>query len=306
MTEEWSLQERPESTEYVALLTTGGTIASSRDEHGVSRPVAGIGVDVDGVRVREVMSKDSSALDFADLDTIRTAVSDALTEDGCVGVVVLHGTDTMEESALYVDLFHDDERPVVFTGAQRTADHVDPDGPSNIAAAVAAAQSEHGVLIAFGGRLLPARGTIKKHTTDLDAFRSAALRRPKPLQWKPVAGIRVDIVALYPGADGVLIDACREAGASGIVLEATGSGNTNARVVHAVKEAVAAGVHVVVTTRVPFGETSPTYGGGGGGHDLLDAGAVFSRELRAGQARIQLAALIASGSTDVVVHNSFA
>ncbi|QII04998.1 asparaginase [Rhodococcoides fascians A25f] len=292
-------------SEHVALLTTGGTIASSRDEHGVSRPVAGAGIELDGVRVREVMSKDSSALDFTDLDTIRTATADALAEDGCVGVVVLHGTDTMEESALYVDLFHDDERPVVFTGAQRTSDHPDPDGPNNIAAAVAAAQSEQGVLIAFGGRVLPARGAIKTHTTELDAFRSAALRRPKPLQWKPVAGIRVDIVALYPGADGMQIDAAREAGASGIVLEALGSGNTNAGVVHAVKEAVAAGVHVVVTTRVPFGETSPTYGGGGGGHDLLDAGAVFSRELRAGQARIQLAALVATGASDVVVHNSF-
>ena len=292
-------------SEYVALLTTGGTIASSRDEHGVSRPVAGAGIELDGVRVREVMSKDSSALDFTDLDTIRTATADALAEDGCVGVVVLHGTDTMEESALYVDLFHDDERPVVFTGAQRTSDHPDPDGPNNIAAAVAAAQSEQGVLIAFGGRVLPARGAIKTHTTELDAFRSAALPRPKPLQWKPVAGVRVDIVALYPGADGVQIDAAREAGASGIVLEALGSGNTKAGVVHAVKEAVAAGVHVVVTTRVPFGETSPTYGGGGGGHDLLDAGAVFSRELRAGQARIQLEALVATGASDVVVHNSF-
>ena len=292
--------------EFVSLLTTGGTIASSRDEHGVSRPVAGVGIDLDGVRVREVMSKDSSALDFADLDTIRTAVVDALAEEGCVGVVVLHGTDTMEESALYVDLFHDDARPVVFTGAQRTADHPDPDGPGNIAAAVAAAHSEHGVLIAFGGRLLHARGAIKKHTTELDAFRSAALPRPKPLQWKPVAQTRIDIVALYPGADGVQIDAARAAGASGIVLEALGSGNTNAGVVEAVTHAVDAGVHVVVTTRVPFGETSATYGGGGGGHDLVDAGAVFSRELRAGQARIQLAALLATGATDVTVHNSFA
>ncbi|CCQ15024.1 putative L-asparaginase [Rhodococcus sp. AW25M09] len=292
-------------SEHVSLLTTGGTIASSRDEHGVSRPVAGFGADVDGVRVREVMSKDSSALDLSDLDTIRQAVSDALAEDGCVGVVVLHGTDTMEESALYVDLFHEDDRPVVFTGAQRTADHPDPDGPSNIAAAVAAAQSEHGVLIAFGGRLLAARGAIKKHTSELDAFRSAALPRPNPLQWRPIAGVRVDIVALYPGADGAQIEACRGAGASGIVLEALGSGNTNARVVRAVREAVAAGVHVVVTTRVPFGETSSTYGGGGGGHDLLDAGAVFSRELRAGQARIQLAALIASEASVMVVHNCF-
>lgn len=291
--------------EHVRVLTTGGTIASTRDEHGVSRPGAALGMHADGIVVREVMAKDSSTLNFTDLDILTGAVVDALAEDGCIGVVVLHGTDTMEESALIVDLFHDDERPVVFTGAQRTADHHDPDGPSNVAAAVAAAQSGHGVSIAFGGRLLQARGAFKNHTSDLDAFRSAALPRPKAFPRQPIAGVRVDIVALYPGVDGVQIDACRAAGASGIVLEAMGSGNANVSIVQAVREAVAAGVHVVVTTRVPFGEVSPTYGGGGGGHDLLDAGAVFSRGLRAGQARIQLAVLVASGATDVAVHNSF-
>ncbi|WP_229745753.1 asparaginase [Rhodococcoides trifolii] len=290
----------------MTLLTTGGTIASSRDERGVSRPMAGVGVDVDGVRVREVMTKDSSALELEDLDAIRVAVVDALAQDGCVGVVVLHGTDTMEESALLVDLFHDDDRPVVFTGAQRTADHPDPDGSRNIADAVAAARSERGVLVAFGGRLLPARGAIKKHTSDLDAFFSAALPRPKPLSWCSIAETRVDVIALYPGVDGAAIEACRERGASGIVLEAMGSGNANTHVVRAVKDCVAVGLRVVVTTRVPFGETSSTYGGGGGGHDLLQAGAVFSRELRAGQARIQLAALIASGASDRDVVDAFA
>ncbi|MGU3436624.1 asparaginase [Actinomycetes bacterium M1A6_2h] len=290
----------------MTLLTTGGTIASSRDERGVSRPMAGVGIDIVGVRVREVMSKDSSALELGDLDAICLAVVDALAEDGCVGVVVLHGTDTMEESALLVDLFHDDERPVVFTGAQRTADHSDPDGSRNIADAVSAARSEHGVLIAFGGRLLPARGAIKKHTSDLDAFRSSAPVRPKTLSWNRIADVRVDIVAVYPGVDGALIEACRAVGAAGIVLEAMGSGNANVRVVRAVKDAVAAGLPVVVTTRVPFGETSSTYGGGGGGHDLLEAGAVFSRELRAGQARIQLAALIAAGASGQAVIDAFA
>jgi L-asparaginase len=100
----------------------------------------------------------------------------------------------------------------------------------------------------------------------------------------------VDIVALYPGADAVAIDAFVSAGAQGIVLEATGSGNTNPSVVAAVKSA---GVPVVVTTRVPVGTIEPTYGGGGGGADLVDAGAVFSPLLRAGQARVVLAVQIA-------------
>ncbi|MET0198514.1 L-asparaginase [Rhodococcus sp. RS1C4] len=282
---------------HIALLTTGGTIGSSRDEDGISRP-GSVGFDLPGeVRVRTLMSKDSSAFDFADLDRIVDAVFDELDDPACLGVVVLHGTDTMEESSLLVDLFHGDPRPVVFTGAQRTSDHADADGPGNVAAAVDAVLDEanrgRGVLVVFGGRTLPARGLSKWHTTELDAFVSSGEPRDV-VPRTPISGVRVDIVALYPGADAVAIDAFVSAGAQGIVLEATGSGNTNPSVVAAVKSA---GVPVVVTTRVPVGTIEPTYGGGGGGADLVDAGAVFSPLLRAGQARVVLAVQIATAPT---------
>lgn len=282
---------------YIALLTTGGTIASIRDENGISRPgPGGLGLDVASeVKVRHLMSKDSSTFDFADMGRIADAVAEALVDEACQGVVVLHGTDTMEESALLVDLFHDDPRPVVFTGAQRTSDHDAPDGPVNVAAALELvlddANRGRGVLVVFGGRALPARGLSKWHTTDLDAFVSSA--EPRVVVPRvDLTGVRVDIVALYPGADAVAIEAFVAAGTNGIVLEATGSGNTNAQVVDAVKSC---GVPVVVTTRVPVGPIEPTYGGGGGGADLVDAGAVFSPLLRAGQARVLLAVQIASG-----------
>ncbi|MGA9872762.1 MAG: asparaginase [Rhodococcus sp. (in: high G+C Gram-positive bacteria)] len=285
----------------ITLVTTGGTIASSRDEHGISRPGAGalpfdVGADV---TVRELMVKDSSSVNFADMDRMVDAVSLALRDLDCRGVVVLHGTDTMEESALLVDLFHDDPRPVVFTGAQRTADHSDPDGPVNVAAAVGAAldptHRNRGVLVAFGGKVLPARGLSKLHTSELDAFVSSAEPRIV-LPRVAIGGVRVDIVSLYPGVDAVAIDAYRAAGAQGIVLQALGSGNTNAAVVRAVEKCVAQNIRVVVTTRVPLGSIAPTYGGGGGGADLVDAGAEFSPQLRAGQARILLAAQIAQSA----------
>lgn len=281
---------------YIALLTTGGTIGSSRDEHGISHPGAGgLGFDLPAeVKVRALMSKDSSTFDFADMDRIVDAVFDALADASCSGVIVLHGTDTMEESALLVDLFHDDPRPVVFTGAQRTSDHKAPDGPSNVAAAAEAAldraNRERGVLVVFGGRVLPARGLSKWHTTELDAFVGAAEPRVVVPRVN-IADVRVDVVALYPGADAVAIEACVAAGAHGIILEATGSGNTNEQIVAAVKSC---GVPVVVTTRVPVGAIEPTYGGGGGGADLVAAGAVFSPLLRAGQARVELAVQIAT------------
>ncbi|AYJ51130.1 asparaginase [Rhodococcus sp. P1Y] len=279
---------------HIVLLTTGGTIASSRGSDGISRPGSARFDIADKVVTRELMSKDSSSFDFADMDAIVAAVFDALADPACSGVVVLHGTDTMEETALLVDLFHGDPRPVVFTGAQRTADHDAPDGPSNVAASLAAVSDPvnagRGVLVAFGGKVLPARGLTKWHTSDLNAFLSSGEPRVV-LPRKNIAGVRVDIVALYPGADAVAIDAYVAAGTQGIVLEATGSGNTNQQIVAAVKSC---GVPVVVTTRVPVGAIEPTYGGGGGGADLVDAGAVFSPLLRAGQARVLLAVQIAS------------
>ncbi|MFC0447849.1 asparaginase [Rhodococcus jostii] len=294
----------------VAVVTTGGTIASRRDGHGVSRPVvagpdllgsAGTGTEL---RVVDLMSKDSSSITFADMDRVRDAVTAELGDPDLDAVVVLHGTDTMEETAYLVDLHHDDPRPVVFTGAQRTFDHPESDAPANLADAIAVGANPAlrgaGVLIAFGGALHRASGTRKTDTTALDAFRSVRPagdippRRLDPLPWHPISGTRVDIVAAYPGADRVQIDACRAAGARGLVLDCLGSGNANAAVVEAVRDCVSAGIPVVVTTRVPHGPTSPSYGGGGGGHDLVSAGALFSTDLRSGQARILLAALLAA------------
>jgi L-asparaginase len=114
------------------------------------------------------------------------------------------------------------------------------------------------------------------------------------LAWNPeVAQIRVDIVALYPGADRTHIDAGIAAGARGIVLDAMGSGNANPNILAAVQHCVANDIAVVITSRVPDGVVEPIYGGHGGGHDLVTAGAIASPWLRAGQARIMLAALLA-------------
>ncbi|MDF3307558.1 asparaginase [Rhodococcus sp. T2V] len=292
----------------VAVVTTGGTIASTRDGKGVSRPVVA-GSDLLGstrtgteIRVVDVMSKDSSSMTFADMDRVRDTVTSELSDPDLDAVVVLHGTDTMEETAFLVDLHHADPRPVVFTGAQRTFDHPESDARANLADAIAAGTNPAlrgaGVLIAFGGALHRASGTRKADTTSLDAFRSVhptgdLPQRLDPLSWHPISGTRVDIVAAYPGADRVQIDACRAAGARGLVLDGLGSGNANPAIVEAVRDCTSAGIPVVVTTRVPHGPTSATYGGGGGGHDLVSAGALFSTDLRAGQARILLAALLA-------------
>ena len=305
-----------EATVPVAVLTTGGTIASGRSCDGRISPLARgaishlIGPDV---LVRDVMAIDSSTMSLQRMTTLRNAVAEVLDDPDTDAVVILHGTDTLEETAMFLDLFHDDPRPVVVTGAQRPADHPDPDGPHNISFAIQAARSadsrEQGVLIAFGGQLLAARGVRKAHTTQLDAYRKyvPATQRPAALPWHPTIGQqRVDIVALYPGADRTHIDASVSAGARGIILDAMGSGNANPNILGAVSDCILRGVAVVVTSRVPDGVVEPVYGGSGGGHDLIAAGAIACPWLRAAQARIQLAALLACGAERDQMVDAFA
>ena len=293
----------------VVVLTTGGTIASGRWGGDLIAPIGG-GLDVvrshldPALLVREVMAIDSSTMSLEQMVTIRDAVTAALDDPRVEGVVVLHGTDTLEETAMLLDLFHDDPRPVVLTGAQRPADHPNPDGPGNIKAAVETARRAdargRGVLIVFGDRTLPARGTRKAHTTLLNAFERylpPVDSQRGVLPWNAGVGhVRVDIVALYPGSDRTHIDASVAAGARGVVLEAMGSGNANPSVLAAVENCIANEVAVVVTSRVPHGVVEPIYGGEGGGGDLTRAGAICSPWLRAGQARVMLAALLATGA----------
>lgn len=292
----------------IVLIATGGTIASKRGEDGASTPVL-TGEDllefVPGLEAElrpvDLMAKDSASLTLSDMQRISDTVDASLKDGEVDGVVVLHGTDAMEETALLVHLQHRIGKPVIFTGAQFTADHPQADGPENLATAIRLAcdpaNTDKGVLIAFGGRIVPAWGAYKFSSDSADAFRSArSIQTQSPALPASVGDRRIDTIAIYPGCDAVHIEASIAAGASGIVLAALGSGNTTPCVVEAVRECSRRNIPVAVSSRVPEGLLTPGYGGGGGGHDLGEAGAIHAHTLRPGQARILLAALIASGS----------
>lgn len=302
-------------TPMLAVLATGGTIASRRDADGAARPsltgselLALVPPMRVQLRPREVLAKDSAALTLADMQAISDAVGAELADPAISGVVVLHGTDAMEETALLVQLQHQPLKPVVFTGAQFASDHPQSDGPRNLADALGAAMAPAGgVALVFGGRALPAWGLYKEASDSPEAFRRAAeeeppLHRPLPA---PVAGLRVDVVATHPGSDGLHLDASLAAGARGIVISAMGSGNATPELVAAIGRARARGVPVVVSSRVPRGVLAPIYGGGGGGHDMRRAGAIHARLLRPGQARILLAALLANGCPEAEIARAF-
>lgn len=290
---------------HLVVIATGGTIASRRSPDGSSAPVLGGSAllhglaEGDAVRVVDALAADSATFTLADMQHIVDEVVRAVGDAEARGVLVLHGTDSLEETSLLAAIQVGSPRvPVVFTGAQFTSDHPASDGPDNIRVALAAARAaEPGVWVAFGGRILSTWGLSKLTTDRADAFgharEDAAVVPHLP---GDVSRLRVDVVALPPGADDLHVRASLAAGAHGLVVEALGSGNTTPTVVEAVRDAVAGGIPVVVSSRVPRGLLVPSYGGGGGGADLAEAGAVHSPTLRPGQARILLAALLATGA----------
>ena len=230
--------------------------------------------------------------------------------------VVTHGTDTMEESVYLTDLLLPEEAaPVVFTGAQRGAGERDADGPRNLrdaitAAAAVAETGGVGALVCFAGELHAAREARKVHTSAVRAFASPGYgpvghvdagrvvvrRRPVRAGPLPVPErlAAVDLLRLHAGSDARLVRAAVASGAEALVLEGTGRGNANDQVVEGVREAVAAGVTVVVCSRCAEGRVEPVYGRGGG-RDLLEAGALFAGDLAGPKARVLLQVVLGAG-----------
>lgn len=295
------------------VLSTGGTIASTADASGALVPtvsgqdlVEPLYEDFDRDKltfeVREIAQLDSSAMTLEDTDNIVRNVIEALDRDDVDGVIVTHGTDSMEESAMAIDTFIDVDKPVVLTGAMRPFDDLDPDGPENLALAVETvtnpANQGKGAFIAFGGTVLRARGAFKSHTEHANGFatnNAEEFERPDALEFKPMKDVRVDVIAAYPGAPGDLIKTSLESGAQGIVIEGMGAGNIGTELADAAVEA-AKTVPVVLSTRVDAGPVDGIYGGAGGGATLGEKGIISSGPLRAGQSRILVAASVATGT----------
>ncbi|MFI7494086.1 asparaginase [Kocuria sp. M4R2S49] len=316
---------------HIQLLGTGGTIASrgSGARGSVATDAAaelarGQYGDLT-VSSRDVLTTGSYRLSLADLRLIAEATQEALADPGTEGVVVTHGTDTLEETAFLLDLVHDSPKSAVLTGAQQPADSPAPDGPRNVEEAVLAAASpglrDSGALISFDGTVRSARGARKAHTTASNPFQGGAevahmagaelVVTAKPVRRRhlpvpPVAfdTTRVEIITAHTGATPDLFDFAVHSGAHAVVLAGSGVGNAGPGFAEAVARAVAAGCVVVLSTRAPWGPVVPVYGNGGG-TDLVAAGAVPSGDLNPLQARLLAALLLSLGTSTAEFREAF-
>ncbi|WP_142847177.1 asparaginase [Telmatospirillum sp. J64-1] len=311
----------------VAIIATGGTIAS---RYKPEQEEVTVGASSDFFRelaTSRLPEIPVTTSDFAGIGSYMMSLNQAfelvqaigkfLADDAVSGVVVTHGTDTLEETAYMADLLLDSDKPVVFTGAQKAADDPESDGPRNVLDAIRVAASDAargiGVLVVFDQEIHAARDVTKTHTSQLGTFQSAEHgklgevdqgqvvlhRRPLVRASFKCSAIepRIDIIKLAMGADSRFIDCALASGTRGLVIEAFGRGNVTPDVLEGVKRAVAAGVAVVVTSRCPRGRVAPIYGLSGG-VGLARAGAQFAGDLSGIKARILLSVLLGEGGDE--------
>jgi len=241
------------------------------------------------------------------------------------GVVVTHGTDTLEETAYLLDLVLPSDQPVVLVGAMRNSSELGWDGPANLRSALRVAVDPGvrglGVLVVMNDQLLAASEATKTHAESLETFQSREFgplgivdkdrvivsRRRASREHVPATRLdeRVELVKLSAGSDGRLIRHAIEDGARGLVIEGLGRGNVPITALGEVERAIQSGIPVVITSRCPRGRVLDSYAYDGAGKQLTRWGAILGGLLPSHKARIKLMLLLGAGSTLEEIRRSF-
>jgi L-asparaginase len=309
----------------IVLVFTGGTISMRHDSAagGAIPALAGRDIvalvpqlnEIADFEIDEFGAFPGPHMTLERMWELRERIERHIQRPDVSGVVVTHGTDSLEESAYLVARSLATEKPIVFTGAMRTSSALGWDGPANLGAAVRVAASEEstgfGVLVVMSDRIYAGLDVTKAHTHTVDAFESPGLgplgvlddgrviyRRaiPSPCGIIDAPRLRgpVDIIYAYAGSDSVLLDASRQQG-RGVVIAAMGRGNVPPDMVPGIERWIEDGKPVVVASRALRGRVGPTYGYPGGARRLHDLGVILAGSRRPQQARIDLLLSLGAG-----------
>lgn len=300
----------------ILIISTGGTIAMVKKGRTVVPYDRGNALVTDIPELRDVA--DVELLEFSNIPSpqmtprlmleLARTVDDALEVKGFDGVVITHGTDTLEETAYFLDLVLKTEKPVVLTASMRNIGELSTDGPRNVLSSVMVASTDEsrgmGVLVCLNDEIHAAREVTKTYTSNVATFDSPgygplgivdesnvvyfrrSLTREKIITDRIEE--RVAVVKTFTGDDGAVLRAVYNLGFRGIVLEGFGRGNVPPKLASVIEEIVRSNVPVVVTSRCFKGRVYPIYGYEGGGADLRRRGAILSEHPLAQKARIKL------------------
>lgn len=301
----------------VAIIFTGGTISMSVDEE--------IGAAIPSLNGQDIISMVTNIDKLADIEIveyseipgphirfdmlfeIRDIIEKLAAREDITGVIVTHGTDTLEESAYFWDLTLNVHKPVIVVGAMRNSSELGYDGPANLAAAVCTAISpksvDKGVLVVLNNEVNTALEVTKTNTLSLNTFQSrygpigiidtndfVVHRNITGRDHIDTDGIEKNVFLIKSciDMDPKIIDFYLSQNAKGIVIEAMGRGNLPPTFLPYIKKAIDQKVAVIIVSRCPSGRVMSSYGYEGGGKMLHDLGVIFGGELSGQKARIKL------------------
>ena len=251
-------------------------------------------------------------------------IKEELQTGGYDGVVITHGTDTLEETAYFLQLTIGAPIPIVLTGAMRSSNEVGSDGEFNLITAlrvaVSAAAQDKGVLVVFNGEIHSAFNVTKTHTSSVDTFKSVhfgnlgmvtkdhvyLFNTPllKPTHMVTQLNKRVAVLKVYAGMEPDLLLAISELGYDGLVLEVLGQGNVPPSLVDAI-QSLTEQMPVVIVSRCFNGIVQDVYGYTGGGQQLKELGVIFSNGLNSQKARLKLMIELEIGANHHALEESF-
>ncbi|GMQ62397.1 asparaginase [Vallitalea maricola] len=302
----------------VALIFTGGTISMMVDER--------LKAAIPALSDKDIISKVSGIEKMAQIEVIHygaypgphivpnmmldiaRVTNELLSREDIAGVVITHGTDTLEETAYFLDLVINSEKPVVVTGSMRNGSELGYDGPANLAASICTVCSEEsknkGVLVVMNNQVNAADEVTKTHTLSLDTFQSMDFgplgivdsdqviyyrnrKKASKIVTEKIEN-RVALIKAVAGLGSEFIDYLVDNDYKGIVIEALGRGNLPPTMLDGIQRAIDLNIPVVIVSRCSKGRVLDSYGYQGGGRQLRDMGVILGDNLSGQKARIKL------------------
>ncbi|WP_312680979.1 asparaginase [Lactococcus taiwanensis] len=299
----------------ILILHTGGTISMAEDAQGhvppnESNPMSAVNMQLDEVELvtEDIFNLPSPHITLSDMLVLKNRLKKAFLTESFDGAVITHGTDTLEETAFFLDTTLERGKPIVMTGAMRSSNELGTDGIYNFLSAIRVAADEHshdrGVLVVMNDEIHSARYVTKTHTTNVSTFQTPThgplglLTKNKIIyfhndsenQHLDVHSVHgnVPIVKAFAGMSGQILDLLDLDKLDGIVIEALGAGNLPPIASQSLQRLLDAGVPVVLVSRCFNGIAEPVYAYQGGGSQLYDAGVMFADEVNSQKARLKL------------------
>ncbi|MDQ0161508.1 asparaginase [Bacillus alveayuensis] len=300
----------------IFVIHTGGTISMQEDsQSGVVKPSDShplteqmLSFENAYVEVKELFHLPSPHITPKEMLKVKEVIEEAYHSKTMDGIVVTHGTDTLEETAYFLDLTLNIPIPVVVTGAMRSSNELGSDGLYNLLSAIKVASCEEakhvGVLVVMNDEIHTAKNVTKTHTSNVATFQSPQYgpigivnkrivsfhHKPIERQTFPIQKITKHVVLLkaYAGMDERILTALEAVHPDGIVIEALGQGNLPPTLIPSIKRFIQNNVPIVIVSRCFNGIVQDVYGYEGGGSHLKSLGVIFSNGLNGQKARMKL------------------